>query len=43
MIRCLTNWLGGTQGVTKHKIRQIGVFQRHRTPKQRFFLGLIRK
>ena len=30
--------LGGTQGVTNNKIRQVGVVQRHRTQEQRFFL-----
>jgi hypothetical protein len=39
MIRLLDGGLGGTQGVTKDKIRQIGVAQRHRTQEQRFFLG----
>ena len=39
MIRLLDHGLGGTQGVMKDKIRQVGVLERHRTHEQRFFLG----
>jgi hypothetical protein len=39
MIRLLNDGLGGKQGVTKDKIRQVGVVQRHRPQQQRFFLG----
>ena len=39
MIRLLDDGLGGTQGVTNDKIRQVGVVQRHGTQEQRFFLG----
>ena len=39
MIRFLNDRLGGTQGVAKDKIRQVGTTQRHRAQEQRFFLG----
>jgi hypothetical protein len=39
MIRLLDDSFGGTQGVVEDKIRQVGVFQRHRTQEQRFFLS----
>ena len=39
MVRLLDNGLGGTQRVTKDKIRQVGVVQRHRAQEQRLFLG----
>jgi hypothetical protein len=39
MIRLLDDGLGGKQGVTKDKTRQVGVVQRHRTQEQRFLLG----
>lgn len=39
MIRLLDHSFGGTQGVMEDKIRQVGVFQRHGTQEQRFFLG----
>ena len=39
MIRLLDDRPCGKQGVTKDKIRQIGMVQRHRTQEQRFILG----
>lgn len=39
MIRLLDYSLGGNQGVTNDKIRQVCVAQLHRTQEQRFFLG----
>jgi hypothetical protein len=39
MIGLLDNGAGGMQGVTNDKIRQVSVVERHRTQKQRFFLG----
>jgi hypothetical protein len=39
MIRLLNDGPGGKQGVTKDKIRQVGVVQRHRPQEQRFFLS----
>jgi hypothetical protein len=39
MIRFLDNGLGSKQGVTKDKIRQVSMVQRHGTQEQRFFLG----
>ena len=39
MIRLLDDGLGGTQGVTNDKIRQVSVVQGHCTQEQRFFLG----
>ena len=39
MIRLLDHGLGGAQGVTNDKIRQVGVLQRLRTQEQRFFFG----
>jgi hypothetical protein len=39
MVRLLDDGLGGTQSVTKDKIRQVGVVQRHGTQKQRFLFG----
>jgi hypothetical protein len=39
MIRLLDDGLGGKQGVTKDKIRQVRMAQRNRAQEQRFFLG----
>jgi hypothetical protein len=38
VIRLFYNCPGGTQGVTKHKVRQVRVVQRYRTQEQRFVL-----
>jgi hypothetical protein len=39
MIRLFDDSLGGKQGVTKDKIRQVGVAQRHGAQEKRLFLG----
>jgi hypothetical protein len=39
MIRLIDHSLGGKQGVTKDKIRQVRAIQGHRAQEQRFFLG----
>jgi hypothetical protein len=39
MVRLLNDGLGGGQGVTNDKIRQVGVVQRHRPQEQRLFLS----
>ncbi len=39
MIRLLDDGLGGAQGVTNDKIRQVSVVQGHRTQEQRFLVG----
>ncbi len=39
MVRLLNDGFCGAHGVVYYKVRQVGVFQRHRTHEQRFFLG----
>jgi hypothetical protein len=39
MLRLIDDGLGGKQGMTKDKIRQVRVVQRHRPQEQRFFLS----
>jgi hypothetical protein len=39
MIGLIDDSPGGAQGVTKDKIREVGMVQRHRTQEERFFLG----
>jgi hypothetical protein len=39
MIRLINDRLGCSQGMTKDKIRQVGVVQRHRPQEQSFFFG----